>query len=240
MAYTKPNTFTGGQTLDAADLKGNDDALKVYLHEGVAAGDLLTTPWIETRHIQPPVVDAISSVQHGVTGFQGSQWDGGALVRCQFGTGFLTGKRYDANLGNIAVIPQTTFGLELRKPATIIFHWWMESENGPDTGTRSATQDAYLYVTEYNSSGLLAGTGIKSTTSQYMSESVNNWKGWQVNPPAGPLEPYVMQGYGNSAGVKVFTASSAIAVGLCHITNIDRCAIFNWGVAIEVYYLRGI
>lgn len=240
MAYSKPVTFSAAQPLNAADVKTNDDALKVYLHEGVAAGDLENTPWIETRHVQQPVIDSITQVQHGVTGFQGSQWDGGVLARCTFGTAFLTGKRYDASLGNIEIIPQTTFSVDLRRPATVLFHWWMESMNGPDNGPRSLGSNAYLYVTEYNSSGLIAGTGAKSSTSAYMSESVNNHAGWQANPPGAAAEPYVMQGYGNSSGTKLLNTSGALTLGLCHVTNIDRCAILNWGVTIEAYYQRSV
>lgn len=238
MAYNAPNTIPANSPLQASAIKGNDDALKVYLHEGVDPGDLRQTPWIQTRHIQKPVVDAISSVQHGITGFQGSQWDGGVLARATFGTGFLTGKRYNATLGNIEIIPQTTFTLDLRKQAVVVFHWWIEGNNGPDNGSRTAGNNAYIYITEYNSSGLLAGTGIKGTTSAYMSESVQNYNGWQVNPPGGPAEPYVCQGYNNSGGTKVLNTSGSLTVGLCHVTNIDRCVCLNWGVTIEAYYLR--
>jgi len=35
MAYNAPNTIPAGNPLQASAIKGNDDALKVYLHEGV-------------------------------------------------------------------------------------------------------------------------------------------------------------------------------------------------------------
>jgi hypothetical protein len=238
MAYSPPNIFIDGQSLDAADLKGNDDALIAYLHEGAVAGDLKATSWVETRHVQAPILDPITGVQHGVTGFQGAQWDGGALVRCQFGSAFLTGKRYGTSTENFEVIPQTTFGLDLRRNATVVFHWWMESQNGPDNGPRSQGADAYLYVTEYNSSGLLAGTGSKPVTQSFVEEAINHHLGWEENPPAGPEYPFSILGYGNMSGVKVFNATDYLAVGLAHLSTIDRSAIINWGIALEVYYLK--
>lgn len=239
MSYTPPNVFADGTPLLAADVKENDDALRVYLHEGVVAGDLLNTAWVQTRHVQAPVIDAFSGVQHGVTGFQGSQWDGGALVRCQFGSAFLTGKRYGATVeDNWEVVPQTAFTLDLRRTATVIFHWWMESMNGPDNGPRSLGADAYMWVTEYTAGGLLAGTGVKSVVPTYAEEVVNNHLGWTANnPPAGPETPYSILGYGNMSGVKVFSGTNKLAVGLAHLSTIDRSAIINWGIALEVYYL---
>lgn len=239
MAYTAPNVFAGGTALNATAVKGNDDALKIYLHEGVVGADLLPAAWVQTRHIQQPIIDPFAGVQHGVTGYQGSQWDGGALVRCQFGSAFLTGKRYgNTDTKSWEVVPQTTFSLDLRRTSTVIFHWWMESMNGPDDGDRSLGSDAYMWISEYNASGLLSGTGLKSITQAYSEEVVQSYTGWQANnPPGGPSTPYSILGWGNMSGVKVFTATNKLAVGLAHLSTIDRSAIINWGVSLEVYYL---
>jgi len=238
MAYTKPNTFVDGNPLTAADIKGNDDALKVYLHEGVVAGDLKSTAWIETRHIQPPIIEPIPGIQHGVTGVQGSQSRTGAVVRCQFGTSFLTaGRSGTTNDESFAIIPQTTMQFTLRKSARILFHWWMESNNGPDNSTASPGSNAYMWVTEYDAGGLLAGTGKKSVVSTYATECIQNYRAWQNNPPGGPAYPYTLLGYGNMAGTKVFTKTDTVVVGLAHLSLIDRSAIINWGVTIEAYYL---
>lgn len=237
MAFTPPNVFANGTPLVAASVKGNDDALKVYLHEGIVGADLLNSAWVETRHVQAPVIDAFSGVQHGITGYQGAQWDGGALVRCQFGSAFLTGKRYGGTTETWEVVPQTAFTLDLRRQATVIFHWWMESLNGPDDGPRTLGQDAYLWVTEYTAGGLLAGTGIKSVVPTYSEEVINNYRGWANYPPGGAQYPHAILGYGNMSGVKVFTATDKLAVGLSHLSTIDRSAIINWGIALEVYYL---
>ena len=240
MAYSKPNTFVDGQPITASDVKGNDEALKVYLHEGVVAGDLATVPWIDTEHIQAPALNPYIGVQHGVTGFQGSQWDGGVLVRAQFGSALLTGKRYGASTESWEVIPQTTFGLDLRAPATVLFHWWMESNNGPDNGDRSLGSDAYMWVTEYNNSGLLAGLEKLNVTTTYALEAKNNAQGYTTNnPPAGPAYAYTLQGYGNMSGTKVMdNVTGTLAVGLAHLSTIDRSAIINWGITIEAYYLK--
>ncbi len=72
MAYTPPNSFTNNTPFVASAVKANDDALKIYLHEGIVGADLLNSAWVETRHVQAPVIDAFSGVQHGITGYQGA------------------------------------------------------------------------------------------------------------------------------------------------------------------------
>jgi hypothetical protein len=237
MAYSPPFTFSAGQVLPAASLKGNDDALRLYLHEGIVAGDIRTSPWVDARHVQSPVLDPITGIQHGVTGIQGSQWGGGALVRCQFGSAFLTAKRYGTSSSSWEVVPQTTFGIDLRRAAKVVFHWWMESMNGPDNGPRSKGADAYMWVNEYVSGGLLSGTGALSVTNSFGQEVINNHEGWETAVPGGAQYPYSLLGYGNMSGTKVFSATDRLAVGLAHLSTIDRSAIVNWGVSLEVFYL---
>ena len=243
MAYTPPNTFTNGQVLSADELKANDDALKIYLHEGIITGDLKASAWVQSRHIQSPVFDPITGVQHGVTGIQGSQWDGGALVRCTFGTALLTGKRYATSEPTTDAswidIPQTTFSINLRKrdpKPKVIFHWWMESNNGPDNGNRSQGSGAYMWVTE----NIRDPTNATNVVPGYAQEAINNHEGWASasvgNPPAGPKYPYTLLGYGNMSGTKVFETAQNLSVGLVHWSTIDRSAIINWGIALEVYY----
>ena len=126
----------------------------------------------------------------------------------------------------------------LRKKATVIFHWWMESNNGPDDGVGSLLSAAYMWVGEYNASGPLASTGSKSITNTYSQEVVANYGGFvpSVLPATGPLLPYTLLGYGNMSGTSVFGATDNLAVGLAHISQIDRSAIINWGISLEVYY----
>ena len=77
MAYSAPNTFVNATPLTAADVEGNNEALRLYLHQ-VNAADLEASKWVDTRHIQPPDYLPYAGVIHGCTGYQGGQWGGGA------------------------------------------------------------------------------------------------------------------------------------------------------------------
>ena len=153
MAYTKPNTFADGTTLLAAEVQGNVDALRVYLHNNVVQADLLASKWVDTRHVQPPSFDALTGLQHGVTGYQGGQWSG-ALVNLQFVTSYLNGAGRNSSLGEWARVPNTSFELDLRRNATVLLHWSVEMEGGPDdiaqvSGRTPAIADRYAFVAPY-------------------------------------------------------------------------------------------
>ena len=45
MAFAPPTTFVDGTVLTAAALEGNEEALRVYLHRGIIAGDLTPDFW---------------------------------------------------------------------------------------------------------------------------------------------------------------------------------------------------
>jgi|DEB0MinimDraft_3_1074331.scaffolds.fasta_scaffold13352_3 hypothetical protein len=234
MAYTPPNTFTGGTKLTAADVQGNLDALRVYLHEGVAGGDLLAGQFIDQRHIQPPKWDPIRGLQHGVSGWQGGQWSGGSSVRVSFTTSALTGRRYTGARQWVQQ-PGTGFTLDIRSPATVLFHYFWEAIAGPDDGSRGpGTDDRYSWTAPY-----VGNVGL--VISSASQETVNNTNGWENGASGykGADSPYSYIGYGQHDGVYLDTTTGPqrYTVGLCSLSTIDRTAHLNWGVAVEVTYL---
>ena len=239
MAYTKPNTFADGTTLLAAEVQGNVDALRVYLHNNVVQADLLASKWVDTRHVQPPSFDALTGLQHGVTGYQGGQWSG-ALVNLQFVTSYLNVAGRNSSLGVWAWVPNTSFVLDLRRNATVLLHWSVEMEGGPDdiaqvSGRTPAIGDRYAFVAPYI--GTLDAAGRNPLDAQ---EVKNNADGFRGTAPFGPDRPYtVANGYGRRTGVLAAerNAGTKTPVGLCFWSQVDRSAVLNWSVSLEVWYL---
>ncbi len=234
MAYTPPNTFTAGTKLLAAEVQGNTDALRVYLHEGIVGADLLAGQFIDGRHVQPPKWDPIRGLQHGVTGYQGGQWSGGASVRVSFTTSAITGRRY-TGAEQWVQQPGTGFTLDIRAPATVIFHYFWEVDAGPDDGSRGpGTSDRYTRTAPYVG-------GVQFVVASASQETVNNTNGWENGGAQfkGADAPYSYIGYGQHDGVYMDTTSGPIryTIGLCSLSTIDRSSILNWGVAVEVTYL---
>lgn len=239
MAFAPPTTFVNGTVLTSAALEGDFEALRVYLHRGVAAGDLRTdVPWIDTRHVQPPEANPLYGVQHGVSGHQGGQWAGGVDVRLAFATKSLSGQGRPENNG-VHAIQQSSFSLAIRRNAKILFHYWWEIEGGSDESTASyqaGVDDRFVFVIPWFGR-IENAVGSYS----YASQECGNADGGlqSTYPPGLPKPPQVTGGYASKQGTLLvdYSAVGVATFGLAVHSLIDRAAVVNWGVSIEAYYL---
>lgn len=242
MAYTPPNTFVAGTTLTSADLYGNQDELRAYLHEGIVTADFEASQWIETRHIQPPIFEPFTGTQHGVSGHIAAQQAEGVGVRLTFCTSYLTGGGRDGVLPEWVRIPNTMFSLQMRRGYRGLFHWWAELEHGPDdatfvSGENYAIKDRLCYVAPYIGTPALVDITAAQEGQNHQGDGTNFWNG---STPIGASLPYpVGAGYGQRSGCVALDSSSpgTLRVGLCHYSQIDRVAVVNWGIALEAYYV---
>mgnify|MGYP003144639354 CR=1 FL=1 len=240
MAYTPPNTFADGTTLVAAELEGNFQALRAYLHKNVSSGDIESSKWIQTRHVQPPDYDPFRGFQHGVTGHQGGQWAGGTQIRLQFATKYLSGNgRPDSD--SFHAVPQTAITLDIRQPAFCLFHYWFELENGRDFSTAAyqvSIEQRRVYVVPYVSTGSFQSADAFAQRARVQeTRNVNISLGSSY--PIGVDRPFVLSGgYGAKQGTFAVSRDSPVALsfGLAAHSLSDRCGIVNWGFAAEVFY----
>jgi hypothetical protein len=236
MSYSPPTTFADASVLTSAALEGNNQALRVYLHRGIVAGDF-AADWIDTRHIQPPTFDPFSGVQYGVSGHQGGQWAGGTGLRLTFATKYLSGQ---GRAGSVAVhgVPNSAFTLQIRRSAKVLFHYWWEVENGKDESTAGyqlPADERQVFVMPWFGS-------IDNAVGSYRNraqEVRNNEYGVSAGYPVGLDRPLVQGGgYGSKQGTMGLNAGVGQATfGLAVHSLTDRCGIVEWGVAIEAFYL---
>lgn len=246
MSYSPPNTFVNGTTLTAADLEGNFEALRLYLHEGIAVGDMAAVQWVDSRHIQPARYDSFTGVQHGISGHQGVQWSGGAVVNLTFLTKYLTGDGAQDGQARWHLVPNTHFEIELRRPARCIYHWHAEVEVGPDnspSGAQAAMEDRHVWIAPYRQLTSVLNSDVSRYDLQMASQNsdVNAWGVPSTTVPIGtPDAVYTTAArYGQRSGIKTFDATSVgtQTFGLCAYSRVDRVAVINWSAAIEIYYL---
>ncbi len=238
MAFTPPTTFADGTVLTSANLEGNYQALRVYLHNGIVTGDIQNTQWIQTRHIQPPRQDPFTGVQHGVSGHQGGQWAGGTNIRLTFATKYTTGGGKPASTA-FQRLPQTSFQIECRQPNSIVlYHYWYEAEIGPDQSTdagQAAVTDRLVWIGPHVGKVSLITDALAS-----LQEAQNFQDSWQATYPIGAIRsmPYT-GGYASRDGTLTDfkTGVGTYTYGLVYHSQVDRVAVVNWGVSIEVYYL---
>ena len=235
MAYTPPNTFSGSTTLTAADLNGNVDDLRVYLHNGISVGDIGATAWADTRHVQPPVSSPYSGTIHGVSGHQGG-YSTPPGVNLTFVTKTLTGGGISSSVIWKAV-SNSTFELDIRRDAKLLVHGYVESEVGPDTSGYTPARHVDIYDRlVYFAPFINAPTSAQAARAQ---EAQNHQEGWTGTYPIGVDNCFPMcAGYGAREGVFQYEVSAgSLTIGLAAYAQVDRVAIVSWGVAIEVYYL---
>lgn len=242
MAYTPPNTFAPGTVCNSADVQGNLDALKVYLHEGVLTTDLQTSPeWIDTNHVQSPNYSAYEGLQHGVTGYQGGQDSGGPLVRATFTSSFLSGAKSGSQ--DWIPVPQAALRIKCRSRATLVFHFAFELAAGPDDGFSTTARlpapvDRVAFVAPYFAgySSIQSSSDLPAFTHGSLP-TVNNSNGWNGTQKS-PSAPYEVVGWGTRCGTYAVDTGGVgdFVVGLCSFSEVDRVVIINWSVAVEVYY----
>ena len=230
-----PSTYVDGTVLTAAALEGDLSALRVYLHRGIASGDI-ATDWIEPRHVQSPVLDPWTNIQHGVTGHVGAQTSP-PDVRLQFATKFLSGNGFQS-ADNVHQLPGTAFTLDVRRAARCLFHWWFELEAGNDNSTAGyqlAEADREVWVFPYVGN---PSTAIGSH-SHRAQETMNAKFNIGATYPIGLLQTVVQGGgYGAKQLTMMHEAPvGRVTAGLAAHSAIDRVGVLSWGVTIETYYL---
>ena len=91
MAYSKPNTFVGGNVISSSGLNENLKALQDYHNTGVVAGDIQTSSkTLDTNSIMPGRYSSVSNTMYFVSGFQGfhlssNRRESGAAYRARSG-----------------------------------------------------------------------------------------------------------------------------------------------------------
>lgn len=234
MAYSPPVTFTANTTISAPDYQENSDALRVYLHDGIVSGDLRASRWIDTRHVQSPLVDSYRGLQTGATGIQGGQDSGGPLTRATLTSSYLTGGKYGAV--EWIPVPGSAIRISVRRPCKALFHYRWEIIAGPDDAPnisgRIPDQDERL-VTISPYIGNLTQVQVASA-----QDTVNNYDGWVSTPPS-PERVYNLVGWGSKTGTlfQNYTGVGEYVLGLASFSQIDRSAILNWSVAVECWYV---
>ena len=225
MAYTPSKTWVSGDVLTASDLQGNLDGVKNYSHNVVAA-DLKATQWVDTKHIMPGVIDAQTTVTNNCSGLFGGQQHSWQTLNYTFLTRWNTTR--SAGTTRYLIIPETSFTIDVGKPATMFYQWWIQGQ---------ARDDGYGSAAALSPTVIFASTGGATPTSTHIipeqAQAVNI-----VGAPVGINVGVNISGTRYLSGFMIADGTStSFAVGLRGNSENGQCAIFSWGVSIELFYL---
>jgi hypothetical protein len=254
MSYTPTTTFVAGNVLQASQLAGNDDALRKYLHDGIVAGDMRSSPaWVETRHVQPPLYRPYTNTQHGTTGSAGGlHYRPGERYTMASST-FTRRARGEEN-PTWSPLPGTAMSFDIRGDTTGVFHFHFSAYVGPDTTTvgpagvdRRVHIAPYVYLERegfsnsrvYEFAVQEVGTNRGTPNSQTVGGLFNTSA---APAPSGPFCSYHVTGYGQRTGHMLFNKTAAstrdnvVHVGLAHWSLVQRSIVVGWTVSLETFY----
>jgi hypothetical protein len=210
MPYIPSKTFVAGEQLDAADLQGNLDGLKIYSQQ-TDTGGYITGQLIEAQHIVRPFVDPVSNALDCVSGFYCSQTSTGL-----FGSGSFM-SRFEADEGQKMVIPQTSLVIPAVRACTIFYQFWAAAEARRD----GSSTKGIVYLNTY------LGT-------------VDSWNPAEQNKfyEQANNEPLSVSGrrFINCYRTVDLSAGQQYHIGLSGYGGANG-QLVNWGFTIEVFYL---
>lgn len=219
MAISFPKTWSSGEVLTASDTKNNLDAMRDKAQKLVSADINTSSAWINTSHIMSGRYDSITNISNNVSGVFGGRVNGGTFQNTSYVTRWMSPAGYSGST-KTSFIPLSCIQIDIVRPATIFFQWWMNHQS-PKDGTGSAAETRFFcyennLITVGNTAHYVPQQVSTSTASMLIDGSflTNGHNLLDVNPGA--------LNYG---------------IGLSAFTTAGKCQQIAWGVAIECFYM---
>lgn len=219
MAITFPKTWSTGETLTASDTKNNLDAMRDKAQKLTSADINTSSSWITTAHIMQGRYDSVTNITNNVSGVFGGRTNGGTFQNTSYVTRWMSPSSYSGTNNN-RIIPLSNIQLNIARPATIFFQWWM-SHQSPEDGDGTDGQTRF-FCYENN-------LGVGNTTLHYVPEQL-----------ASSTANVVVDGSFLTNGHNLFDVSAGVlnyGIGLNAFTTAGKCQQVAWSVAIECFYM---
>ena len=218
MPYTPSKIWANGDVLNASDVQNNLDGFKTYNHS-VPSGDIKTTQWVDTKHIMPGVIDAQTTVTNNCSGMFGGQQHSWQTLNYSFLTRWNTTR--SAATSRYLVVPETSFTINLGKPASMFYQWWMQVESRDDGYTDGLS---YIYAVD---------DSVSNSTHIFPEQSQATLIGGAAfNTGVNISGVRSTTGFLTNEGT-----SLSFAIGLKGRSENGQCMIMSWGISLEVFYL---
>ena len=213
MAFSPPTTHADGDTLEAADVQGNLDAIRLYLSQ-VPSSAVLASPWVDTKHVVRGEYDPVTNQARMASGIYGG-------ISVLNGADFTYGTVYDTlRLGTTVweVMPGTGMTLEVRRPVSVMINWWMSamSSDNFSAGAPGETQ-IRLYI---GNKSLRYGEPVMLTEED--STMNERRKAYRQVPGGFYVQDFTVGTY---------------KLGLCAQSTTSKAFGFAWGVTAEAFAL---
>lgn len=252
MAYSKPNTFVGGNVISSSGLNENLKALQDYHNTGVVAGDIQTSSkTLDTNSIMPGRYSSVSNTMDFVSGFQGGKvktvpTDMYAYLTRSNTTRDITnsvlpsGSMYSRQWSFLA---NGSVRLSLpRTPSLIMVSWFGYNIHGENTGDEADNSVVELVLTQTipgqdDTFEMGTLTGGSPTTSGRWSPSItwtNEERAWASSVPSTTKKVVRLA----SSGFVLLDSNLAPGVwraALIGQTNASKVRWLHWTLSVEAW-----
>jgi hypothetical protein len=222
MTYTPIKTWASGNVLTGTDLNTELIGLKKFTHR-IGSGDLKNAKFVDTQHVMPGTIDAQTNVTHNCTGIFGGQQHSSQSLNYTFLTKY-NSTRTSANVNNI-VIPETSFTIDIGRPASVLFSWWIQEKTIASTLTPGELN--YFVGTH---SDPITPNGTHKSTGFTAADRING---------SGNFVPGINISSTNYLSGFAVLETSAVSfyMGLRGKTYNGQCQVMSWGVSLELFYM---
>lgn len=225
MTYTPIKTWSSGNVLTGDDLNAELIGLKKYTHQ-IGTTDLKATDFIDTQHVMPGTIDAQTNVTHNCTGIFGGQQHSYQSLNYTFLTKFNSTR--SANTTNNVFIPETSFTINIGRPASALFSWWIQEKT--NILTSQSSNKVNYFVGANNTTPSIIPNGTLQSTGASSGENIQT----SNNVTLGD----VLDGTNYLNGFTTLEGSTInFFLGLRGRSDTYKSQVLSWGVCIELFYM---
>ena len=223
MTYTPIKTWSTGDVLTGDDLNNELIGLKKYTHK-IGNTDLKNAQFVDTQHIMPGTIDAQTNVTHNCTGMFGGQSNSYQSLNYTFVTKF-NSVRSSGGSNNV-FIPETAFTINIGRPATALFSWWIQEK----TDTFSGTNLNNFFVGANTKTPGIIPNGTHVSTSRSNAQNIST--------SASVVYGDLLDGTNYLSGFTTLEGSTInFFLGLIGRATSHKSQVMSWGVCLELFYM---
>ena len=247
MAFTPSKVWAPGDILEASDLQGNLDELKVYNHAIETAAFNALTPWAGPQQIMQGVYEATPNRLHLASGVFTGHVVSDGTGQYTYATGYTTGTLGDDKW---TYLPRTARTLELRKGSTIFCRYWATAVTQDNDANNAfpfpvvpgsptyGYADVALFMKNISPTSSFANVIQKSRSRSLLEDVLDDD---DCLGGAGDMPDYDGKSFNRHflSGFEMVDVpdTGEYSIGLVYNSDTAKSQVISWGLSVEAFYL---
>lgn len=235
MAFTPVKTWLSGDVILSADMQGNTDGVRRYIHK-LRSGDFqIGSTWIDTPNLMKGTYEPTPNRSHLLSGVFCGVVNNARNGEFTYSTIYNTNSTSDY----YAYVPRASMTLEVRKASTIFFQYWCTAIGRDNTNATQGVATIGLYKKGLNADGIsdvARGSVSRSIEEMAINTDYTIEDGGGIGDTASlPSQLYRY----HQAGTAIVDVPEVgeYSIGLCAYSGSSKFQFASWGLSVEAFYL---